>query len=174
MTGVGLTEISGVLGEQANQEVDPAEVTITQLGEPGPDFGLDLDLIQPGHASDAICICCYDQQLGQAPKAMWAARMQLRCCQPQLISERHKTIGGVWDHFSEVHHDLTLRPPPSPKLGNQYQARMCGWSGEERGHATGSSGQQLMVKPLPRQLRIARGRQDTADIHLRGWLGGGN
>ena len=59
MTGVRLAEIFGVLGEQADEEVDPAEVTVGQSGQPGPDLGLDLDLIEAGHASDAICICCY-------------------------------------------------------------------------------------------------------------------
>ena len=50
-----------MLGEQADKEVDPAEVASGQAGQPGPDFRLDLDLIQPCHASDAICICCYSQ-----------------------------------------------------------------------------------------------------------------
>ena len=35
-------------------------------------------------------------------------------CQLQLISERHRMIGGHWSQFGEVHHDPTLRllPPP--------------------------------------------------------------
>jgi hypothetical protein len=61
VSGVGLAEILGVLGEQADEEVDPAEVAVGQAGQPGPDFRLDLDLIQPYHASGAICICCYSQ-----------------------------------------------------------------------------------------------------------------
>jgi hypothetical protein len=61
VSGVGLAEVLGVLGEQADEEVDPAEVAAGQAGQPGPDFRLDLDLIQPCHASDAICICCYSQ-----------------------------------------------------------------------------------------------------------------
>jgi len=70
MAGVGLAEIFGVPGQQANKEVHPAEVTITQLGQPGPHLGLDLNLIQPRHASDAICIRCYSQRAGQVPEAM--------------------------------------------------------------------------------------------------------
>ena len=61
VSGGGLAEVLGVLGEQAGEEVDPAEVAVGQAGQPGPDFSLDLDLIQPCHASDAICICCYSQ-----------------------------------------------------------------------------------------------------------------
>ncbi len=45
MAGVGLAEIFGVLGEQADEEVDPAEVAVGQPGQPGPDFGLDLNLV---------------------------------------------------------------------------------------------------------------------------------
>src|SRR5215471_14677781 len=54
VTGVGLAEVFGVLGEQADEEVDPAEVTVGQAGQPGPDFGLDFNLVQARHASDAI------------------------------------------------------------------------------------------------------------------------
>jgi hypothetical protein len=61
VSGVGLAEVLSVLGEQADEEVDPAEVAVGQAGQPGPDFMLDLDLIQLCHASDAICICCYSQ-----------------------------------------------------------------------------------------------------------------
>jgi hypothetical protein len=32
-------------------------------------------------------------------------------CQPQLISERHQTIGGDGREFGEVHHAQTLRLP---------------------------------------------------------------
>ena len=56
MAGIGLAEILGLLGEQADVEVDPAEVTVAQPGQPGTDFRLDLDPVQPRHASDAICI----------------------------------------------------------------------------------------------------------------------
>jgi hypothetical protein len=38
MTGVRLAEIFGVLGEQADKEIDPAEVTVGQSGQPGPDL----------------------------------------------------------------------------------------------------------------------------------------
>jgi len=62
VTSIGLAEIVGVLGEQADEEVDPAEVAVGQPGQPGPDFGFDLHLIQPCHASDAICIRCYSQK----------------------------------------------------------------------------------------------------------------
>ena len=34
-------------------------------------------------------------------------------CQPQLISERHRTIGGHWGQFGELHHDPTLRSFPA-------------------------------------------------------------
>jgi hypothetical protein len=56
VSGVGLAEVLSVLGEQADEEVGPAEVAVGQAGQPGPDFRLDLDLIQLCHASDAICI----------------------------------------------------------------------------------------------------------------------
>jgi DNA primase len=56
VTGIGLTEVLGLLGEQADVEVDPAEVTVAQCGQPGTNFRLDLDPIQSSHASDAICI----------------------------------------------------------------------------------------------------------------------
>ena len=41
--GVGLADVLGVLGEQADEEIDPAEVAVGQAGEPGPDLRLDLD-----------------------------------------------------------------------------------------------------------------------------------
>jgi hypothetical protein len=69
VAGVGLAEIFGALGEQADQKVHPAEVMITQLAQPGSHFGLDPDFIEPGHASDDICICCYSPDLGQVPEA---------------------------------------------------------------------------------------------------------
>jgi hypothetical protein len=50
-----------VLGEQADEEVHPAEVAVGQLFKPGPDFRFDLDLEQSDHASDAICILCYSR-----------------------------------------------------------------------------------------------------------------
>jgi hypothetical protein len=53
---VGLAEVLGVFGEQADEEVDPAEVAVGQAGQPGSDFRLDLDLIQ-----SLSCICCYRQ-----------------------------------------------------------------------------------------------------------------
>lgn len=37
---VGLGEVLSVLGEQADEEVDPAEVAVGQAGQPGPDFRL--------------------------------------------------------------------------------------------------------------------------------------
>jgi len=39
MAGMGLSEISRVLGQQANEEVNPAEVTVGQPGQPRPDLG---------------------------------------------------------------------------------------------------------------------------------------
>ncbi len=71
MTGVRLAEIFGMLGKQADEEIDPAEVTVGQSGKPGPDLGLDLDLIEPGHASDAICICCYIEANAVSAGGMW-------------------------------------------------------------------------------------------------------
>ena len=47
VTGIGLAEVFGVLGEQADEEVNPAEVAVGQAGQPGPDFGFDLNLVQP-------------------------------------------------------------------------------------------------------------------------------
>ena len=59
VAGIGLAEILGLLGEQADVEVDPAEVTVAQPGQPGTDFRLDLDPVQPAmhpmlYASDAM------------------------------------------------------------------------------------------------------------------------
>jgi len=34
VSGVGLAEVLGVLGEQAGKEVDPAEVAVGQAGQP--------------------------------------------------------------------------------------------------------------------------------------------
>jgi hypothetical protein len=59
MAGVRLAEIFGVLSKQADEEAGAAEIAVAQPGQPGPHFGLDLDLIQASHASDAICIACY-------------------------------------------------------------------------------------------------------------------
>jgi hypothetical protein len=61
MAGIGLAEIFRVLGQQANEEVNPAEVTVGQPGEPRPNLGFKLHLIEACHASDAIYILCYSQ-----------------------------------------------------------------------------------------------------------------
>jgi hypothetical protein len=50
-----------VLSEQADEEVDAAEVAVAQSGQPGPHFRIDLDLVQPCHAFNAIYIACYSQ-----------------------------------------------------------------------------------------------------------------
>jgi hypothetical protein len=34
MTGIGFTEMFRVLGQQANEKVNPAEVTVAQPGQP--------------------------------------------------------------------------------------------------------------------------------------------
>jgi hypothetical protein len=70
VAGVRLAEIPGVLSEQADEEVDAAEVAVTQPGQPGPHFWFDLDLVQTCHASDAICIACYSQACSQLPEAV--------------------------------------------------------------------------------------------------------
>jgi hypothetical protein len=69
VAGVRLTEILGVLSEQADEEVDAAEVAVAQPGQPGPHFRFDLDLKPLMHpmlyASYAIAKLC-----GQVPEAM--------------------------------------------------------------------------------------------------------
>ena len=42
--------------EGRREWINPAEVTVGQAGQPGPDFRLDLYLIQACHASDGICL----------------------------------------------------------------------------------------------------------------------
>jgi len=39
VAGIGLAEIFRVLGQQANEEVNPAEVTVGQPGQPRPNLG---------------------------------------------------------------------------------------------------------------------------------------
>jgi hypothetical protein len=46
VAGVRLAEIFGVLSKQSDEEVDAAEVAVAQPGQPGPHFGLDLNLVQ--------------------------------------------------------------------------------------------------------------------------------
>lgn len=58
-----VAESLGPLGEQADKEVNPTEVAVTEAVQPEPDLWLDLDLVQIGHASDDICISCYGQAL---------------------------------------------------------------------------------------------------------------
>jgi hypothetical protein len=64
VTGIRLAEVLGMLGKQADEEIDPAEIPVGQVLQPGPDFGLDLHFVQASHASDAICISCYSQDRG--------------------------------------------------------------------------------------------------------------
>ncbi len=54
--GVGLAEVLGLLADQADEEVGPAEVAVAEAFQPGPDFGFDLDRVEPGDASHAVCI----------------------------------------------------------------------------------------------------------------------
>ena len=54
VVGLAVPGFADHLGAQGDKEVDPAEVAVGQAGQPGPDFRLDLDLIQPCHASAAI------------------------------------------------------------------------------------------------------------------------
>lgn len=70
VTGVRLTECLGTLGEQADDEVDPAKVSVREAFQPGPDFRLDLDLIQIRHASEGICIQRY-MQAGRQAASVW-------------------------------------------------------------------------------------------------------
>jgi hypothetical protein len=68
--GLRLAEILGMLSEHADEEVNAAEVAVAQPGQPGPDFGLDLDFIRPAmhpmlYASHAIA-----KLGGQVPEAM--------------------------------------------------------------------------------------------------------
>lgn len=47
VAGIGLAEGLCLPGEQADQEVGPAEVPVAEPLEPGPDLRLDLDRVQP-------------------------------------------------------------------------------------------------------------------------------
>jgi hypothetical protein len=62
VAGVRLAEGVGLLGEQADEEVGAAEVSVAEALESGPDLGLDLYCVQPCHASDGICIGCYGNE----------------------------------------------------------------------------------------------------------------
>ena len=46
MAGIGLTKVFRVLSEQANKEIDPAELPVAQPGQPGPDFRLQFHLVE--------------------------------------------------------------------------------------------------------------------------------
>lgn len=59
-----------MFSKQADEEVNAAEIAVAQPGQPRPDLGLDLNLIQACHASNAICIACYSQACGQVPETM--------------------------------------------------------------------------------------------------------
>jgi len=52
--GVGFTEIFGLLGEQTDKEVGPAEVAVAQSLQPGPNFGFRSPPRRAGP-----CITCY-------------------------------------------------------------------------------------------------------------------
>ena len=70
MTGVGLTEISGVLGEQANQEVDPAEVTSLSWASQDRTSGSISTSDNPVMHRMVYAFAAMTQQLGQVPEAM--------------------------------------------------------------------------------------------------------
>jgi hypothetical protein len=63
VAGVRLAEGLGLLGEQANQEVDTTEVPIGQGLQPSANLWLDLHRVQVGHVSHGICIRCYEQPM---------------------------------------------------------------------------------------------------------------
>lgn len=75
VAGVRLAEILGVLSKQADEEVVAAEVAVAQPGQLGPHFRFDLNLVQPRHASDAICIACYSQTVRSGAGGHVGARM---------------------------------------------------------------------------------------------------
>jgi len=56
VAGIWLAESVGLLGEQADQEVGTAEVPVAEALQLGTDLGLDLDCVQPCHASHGIYI----------------------------------------------------------------------------------------------------------------------
>jgi len=56
VTDIRLAEVGSVPGEQADEGIDPAEISVGQVLQSGPDFGLDLHFVQASHASYAICI----------------------------------------------------------------------------------------------------------------------
>jgi hypothetical protein len=76
VAGVGLTQVLGSLGEQADMEVHPAEVTIAQPGQPGSDLRLDLRTGQPCIESYmhpmlyASCVAGTAETFRQVPEAM--------------------------------------------------------------------------------------------------------
>ena len=55
VTGVWLTEILGMLSQEADEEIGPAEVAVGELLEPGPHFGLDFNRYRSAMHSIGIC-----------------------------------------------------------------------------------------------------------------------
>lgn len=70
VAGVGLAEIFGVPGEQANQEVDPAEVTVTQLGSQDRTSGSISISYSPAMHLMLYAFAAMGQQLSRVPAAM--------------------------------------------------------------------------------------------------------
>jgi hypothetical protein len=51
VTGIWLAEVGSVPGEQADEEIDPAEISVGQVLQPGPDFGA-----RPPLRTSQLCI----------------------------------------------------------------------------------------------------------------------
>ena len=76
--GVGLAEVLGLLGEQADEEVGPAEVAVAQALQPGPDFGFDFHRVQPVPSAlisqHVFLLGCFTANLSSRPLAMTVCR----------------------------------------------------------------------------------------------------
>ncbi len=90
MPAVRLAQVFRPFGEQADKEVEPAEVPVAHCRQPGPDLGLDLDRVQTAmhrmvYASNAIakpsvhigpCSVRADTQAGVPSAAVWLPRQR--------------------------------------------------------------------------------------------------
>jgi hypothetical protein len=103
MAGIGLAEIFRVLGQQASEEVNPAEVTVGQPGQPRPNLGFQLHLIEVCHAFDAICILCYSQPRPSEPELSLVIKTGPltragRGAQPAVELDRQTVGAQTMDH----------------------------------------------------------------------------
>ncbi len=127
VAGVRLTECLGVLGEQADEEVDSTKVAVSKAFQPRPHLGLNLNLVQIAHASDAICISRYRQAGSQGDRPVTRS-YEVRC----LVSVIRESLFGMTD-VGDASEELTGQAlPPGYGSVNPFVAvrggghRRCG------------------------------------------------